>query len=343
MRMVMKHIGVMCSFILVSCGSSDQNTAHTSALVKVQTMHRMAVPNTVSGYGAVVPDELYIQNMSPSRAIQLSKVLVVSGTAVEAGASLFEYATAPGEASTYQTTQSTLEDTQKALIRTQQLFVLQLATRAQLLSAEKAFHDARAAQLSEKQMGIPGANQYITSPAEPGIVLSVTAHVGDRVGAGTVIAQWIPRNACVVAINVNADQMQPIKLGLDALIYPLNAKTPYAGVVTAVQAALNVQGVATVFVKPATAVCQALWIGNHVRGEIVLARPAVWVLPAQAVLQDAKGFYIYRVRAKKAERLEVTVLFQSGHRLAISGPLQEGDQVVIEGNYELENNMSVRW
>lgn len=67
----------------------------------------------------------------------------------------------------------------------------------------------------------------------------------------------------------------------------------------------------------------------------------VLIVPRDAVNDSPSGPYVFVLRAGKAERRSVTVLFDNGHAEAVSGDLQRGDKVVTEGQLRVSPGSKV--
>jgi hypothetical protein len=80
----------------------------------------------------------------------------------------------------------------------------------------------------------------------------------------------------------------------------------------------------------------------QVRGTIALDSKESWVVPRSAVLRDEQGSFLFQVRDGHARRVPVTVAIESGNTVAVSGALDSSLKVVVSGNYELQDGMTVR-
>ena len=81
---------------------------------------------------------------------------------------------------------------------------------------------------------------------------------------------------------------------------------------------------------------------NHI-GTIELAKKTALVAPRTAVLPDDDKQVLFTVKDGKAVRHEVKVGISTDDLVEVSADdLHEGDQVVVLGNYELENGMAIQ-
>ena len=83
-------------------------------------------------------------------------------------------------------------------------------------------------------------------------------------------------------------------------------------------------------------------LGLTVKGIITLSRTQSLGVPRSAVLSDAKGSWIFLVRGDRAHKVTVQTGIQQVGMIAISGPVEAGDEVVVLGNHELKDGMAVR-
>ena len=89
---------------------------------------------------------------------------------------------------------------------------------------------------------------------------------------------------------------------------------------------------------------QDIMPGQLVKVELPLeTRQVALVVPRDAVVVRREGSYVYRVNAASvAERVLVTVGTGRGNRVAVTGALKEGEQVVVRGADRLEDGQKVR-
>ena len=81
----------------------------------------------------------------------------------------------------------------------------------------------------------------------------------------------------------------------------------------------------------------------YVRGELTIAGVDGLVVPRSAVLPDDEGFSIFTVDQGKAAEHKVSVAGEDDQSVEIAGDgLAAGEAVVVVGNLELEDGMSVK-
>ncbi|NLZ42091.1 MAG: transporter [Comamonadaceae bacterium] len=82
--------------------------------------------------------------------------------------------------------------------------------------------------------------------------------------------------------------------------------------------------------------------GEPVRGAITARGASHWIVPRAALLRDARGAYVYQVDRGRARRVDVELRVDDGKRLGVDGPLDVGQPLVVQGNYQLADGMAVR-
>jgi multidrug efflux pump subunit AcrA (membrane-fusion protein) len=82
--------------------------------------------------------------------------------------------------------------------------------------------------------------------------------------------------------------------------------------------------------------------GMHVRATLAVGQHRSWAVPRAAVLTDASGAYVFQVARGTARRVAVTPGTESGGLVAVGGNLDPALPIVVLGNYELQDGMSVR-
>ena len=168
---------------LAGCGgsSSADQTPEPSVLVSLAKPARGSLPQSIEAFGSAAPGTNGAQTISVAQPGQVIRLAVTSGTAVRAGQVLGTFMVAPTARGAYLQAEEALAAAQKQRDSTAQLLTQQLATRDQLVQAEKAVSDARVALAGLRAEGADQAVQTLTAPFD-GVVepLSVAATVADN-------------------------------------------------------------------------------------------------------------------------------------------------------------------
>jgi multidrug efflux pump subunit AcrA (membrane-fusion protein) len=95
-----------------------------------------------------------------------------------------------------------------------------------------------------------------------------------------------------------------------------------------------------VFVKPESN--QSLLINEYIEAKIILAIATTLVVPRQALLPDGKAFRIFTVEKGHAVQHQVQVGIENDTQAeVIASDVKDQDEIVVLGNYELEDGMLV--
>lgn len=83
--------------------------------------------------------------------------------------------------------------------------------------------------------------------------------------------------------------------------------------------------------------------GTRVSADIATRSGTHWVVPRAAVLKDDKGAYVFQITPQnKARRVAVVTQVESGDRYGVDGYIDASQGLVVSGNYELKDGMTVR-
>jgi membrane fusion protein (multidrug efflux system) len=311
------------------------------ALVATQTAQVQPLPVQVVGYGEITTGQ--VDAVSFPRAGQLTRLLVTPGQRVRKGTPLATLATDPNALTTYQQAASAVGFAQRELARTQELYDLKLATQSQLDTARKALQDAQSSVAAQRQLGGDIVSGNVAAPFD-GIVTAVPVSLGDRLQAGATVLQLGHADALRVTLGLEPGEAKRVARGMAVVVTPLqDSGGSVPGTVALVQDLLDAKTqLFDVIVVMAPGAARVLVPGSKVRATIATGQQQGWVLPRQAVLSDEQGSYVFQVAAGKAHRVAVQQQQESGKQVAVSGPLQPTQPVVVLGNYELQDGMKVR-
>jgi len=335
---MMQRVTVLLGLLLLS----SPLLAAVAPSVQVQTvmLKRQPMADTVSGYGVVSPDTRALETVSLPRPGRIARLLVSAGQVVRKGAPLLEFATGASAALGYRQARHAVDFARSEVARTEQLTKQQLATQSQLAAAKKALADAEAALRAQEKIGSGEGIAKVRAPFD-GVVVALQAVQGDRLTAGAPVLQLARSGGQRVLLGVEPADVAQVRLGMAVSVTPVfDPGHKVAGKVAQVFGMINPQ---TEFVDVLVAVTgSGLMPGTKVHAEIQLSRKPAWVVPRSAVLRDAKGAYIFQVRAGKAHRVGVQTGLERDGLIAVHGAFAASEPVVSLGNYELRDGMAVR-
>ncbi|TAM07304.1 MAG: efflux RND transporter periplasmic adaptor subunit [Paraburkholderia sp.] len=335
-----------------SAHADDAADAKPAASVAVQIVPVMRKPvsQRVVAYGVVGSTAGNSVTVSLPYVARVTRVLVQPGQTVARGTPLVVVQADSAAVVAFTQAKSAATLARGELSRTEALFRDGLATQSQLDTAQKALDDAQQALAAQKVSGIAAGETTVTAPAA-GVVSQMSAAPGDQVQAGTLLAQLVGMNAsgvhaANVSLGVEAADAATIHAGDRVVLHPLTAAQTSAqaqGQVALVGAAVDAQ---TQLVNVGASVPlagTAFLPGMRVRAEIDTQTGTWWEVPRAAVLQDARGQYVYQLMpGNKAHRVNVTVKVEHGGTYGVDGALDATRGLVVSGNYELEDGMAVR-
>lgn len=212
-------------------------------------------------------------------------------------------------------------------------------------------YDAAKAQLEQAQAGLNLARHYldvsIMKAPWSGVVTSKNAQVGDVINP--MMGGFSPASGVLtlmdfsrikVVVDISESDIVRIKKGQNAFVKVPNLEGRiFQASVTLVN--MTADALAKKFRVEVTADNPGLILRPGTFGDVafeVNAREDVIVLPQKAIIDNK---YVFLAQGKKAVKREVTLGLQNADSVEITSGLQEGDVVIIDGNYGLENGSPI--
>ena len=335
--------------VVFACASAHADNASITT-VQTVSLTRGTIARPVHAYGVVAASSSNVTTVDLPYVARIEQMRVQSGQAVTRGTPLFVVQADPAAVVTAAQARSAAQLAQDELARTQSLYDKSLATQSQLATARKAALDAKQALDAQQALGIGNGRATIVAPHD-GVVTQVSVAQGDQVQAGAAILQ--------LSSGSRGDSARPnVTLGVEpsdaADIHPGDTVT-VSGLSTALQSARVTGRVAMVGasidaqsqlvnVGASVPFGQSAFIpGTRVTADIATQAGRHWIVPRSAVLNDARGDYVYQIdNDSKAHRVNVTTVVENGERYGIDGELDATRPLVVVGNYELADGVRVR-
>lgn len=340
----MRHIYIVMIPLLFSVGA-DFSTASEEATVLVKTVpvRQERVAATLTCYGVIATDPRGTASVTLPRDTTVSRLLVTQGKVLRAGAPLMDVATDSSDLLKFEQASLSLDYARQELERVETMFSQRLATRSQVAEARKSLADAEASLREQKRLGTDRKQERLTAPFT-GTVTAIAVKEGDRVPAGTALAQISRQGALRAELGVEPEDGPRVKKGMHVQLNPLfGGNRSVTGAVHEIHGVINPQTrLVDVMVSLAGNETQTFLPGTQVRGIIRLAHQTGWVVPRQAVLRDKEGECIYQVDKGTAHRVTVVSSKAESGLVLIRGKINPRLKVVAVGNYELHDGMSVR-
>jgi RND family efflux transporter MFP subunit len=215
-----------------------------------------------------------------------------------------------------------------------------IGTTPEVLQAQQDLLLAELQEASLEKLGI--GNAQVQSQVA-GIVNNLIAQEGQIVPAGGPLIELAEEKRIEVRLNVEPGDAADLQAGQAITISSVNDKDarPVEGRVRLVTRRVNpASRLVEVFVSlPAET---KLVLESYVRGRAIVNAKQVLAVPRAAVLPEEDKHVLYTIKDGKAVRHVVQTGLEDDTQVEIlGGELKAGQQVIVEGNYELEDGMAV--
>jgi membrane fusion protein, multidrug efflux system len=319
--------------------SKEEKSAPT-AKVKAVALRQTTIDKIVNAYGSVTAIPGEIQTLNVPFESRVRRVRVATGQRVAAGTILVEVEPSSESLLQLEEAKANLAAAQKDLAQAQSRFDLKLITNQELFQAQNALNLAKIKleNLEQRRM------QRLEIKAEKEALISkVDAQEGQIVPAGAALATLVSENSIEAILGVEPTDAPLLKPGQQVHLRLVHDRSDSVidGRIRLIAGGLDpVSRLINVFVSlPKN---NGFPLDSYVRGAIVVDSKTALAAPRSAVLPNEDKYDVFTIRNGRASRHTVTLGWQDGQTVEIiGGDLKAGDLVVIEGNYELEDDMPV--
>jgi RND family efflux transporter MFP subunit len=333
-------IAALTLWLVTACtADAPPETPEPEAIAQVATvkLQKTTMNATLSAYGVVLPFPEHLQTLSVPYNCEIESIQVIDGQWVQAGAVLLTVKAAEDASLQLSQAQEELD----AAVAEHQLFKervrLKLATQQDLVTAQLRVDQAKVVLNNLTQRGI--GNSQALKAEQAGIVTLVNVQQGQRVAAGNPLLQWVANNHWGVRLGVEAEDFGAMHLQQEVLI-KTPAQTLKGKMATIAQQVDPVTRLLAVWVKPENNA--RLLINEFVQADIVLSSAQTLVAPRQAVLPDGAAYSLFTVVNGHAVKHAVKIGLENNQQVEVlADDVKEQDELVILGNYELEDGMAV--
>jgi multidrug efflux pump subunit AcrA (membrane-fusion protein) len=154
----------------------------------------------------------------------------------------------------------------------------------------------------------------------------------------------IDENQLSVHLGVENEDIGSLKQGQPVQLYQVNASEEkiIPGTIGLITRQVDPKTrMIDVFVFPESGA--KLLLNEYIKACIAIDSDKSFVVPRSAVLPGDEKYILYTVENGRAVKHRVTIGLENADQIQVYGDdLREGQQVVVTGNYELENNMPVQ-
>lgn len=322
-----------------SASGSEADVSPT-AVVTVAQARRTRLDDVAGVYGTVTADPAGLRTVAAPRALIVTRVLVRVGEAVSAGQPVIEIANAPGADLTYRQAADALTFAKADLARTQRLFDERLAATDQLNAARKAVADAEAALAAQQKQGAGRPVQSLPS-VSAGVVTMISVAPGDHVAQDAPLVAMASATGMVAKLALEPGS-STIRAGDPVSLHAVNASpgVAIAGRIGMIGRAADQTTRTFDAIVPLNGA--ALPVGSAVQAEVTTGSHMGFIVPRDAVVFDETGTHVFVVSGGKAHRVFVQTGRIYGQDIEVTGPVQAGQAIAVQGADELQDGMAVK-
>lgn len=312
------------------------------AEVKTASIEMTSLTSTLSVFGDIQPDTDQIITLSIPYAGLINRVWVQVGQQVKKGDNLFTVSTTPTVKVSYLQTKVAVTYAKNELNRQQKLVLSHLSTNSQVAMARKKLQDAQINLQSLKQQGIDHNQRIFKAPID-GIIILLNLQSGQRVQPDSSVVQIANKQKWVVHLGVEPEDISQLKIGMKvSLASAFDPKLNFNAQISQINAVLNpITHLVDVLVPIPEKKATFFVLGSRLKGAIQLQQHTGMTIPRSAILHDDSGDFVFRITQGKAEKVSITIGISRHQSVEITHGLNANDRIIIHGNYELEDGMTV--
>jgi len=339
----MRRILTLTLMIVASACRKTDSESDTHALVQVKTATVTIAPfaEIISSIGTVSARAGHIASLSAPAPARIAVVYVSQGQKVGAGTALVAFEQAPFIAAR-QSAEAALTAAERSYERARRLAEAGIVPRKDADQAATELAQTQAAATTARR----AAQLAVLRAPISGIVTRLNAPLGASVDVNQPIVEVADLGALDIIFNVSPSDAARIAPGASVTLSAgESAKGEPLGVGHVVDVGGTVdsatRSVAVRAQAPPTA--RPLRIGETIFGQISTGvHPRAIVIPVAALVPEGEGFKVFVVGPGNiARERKVTVGRRSETNAEILTGLAQGEQVVTEGAYGLEDSVKV--
>ncbi len=332
---------------LVKDDLQELNSNEPIAQIKTVPIRKGTITETITVYGVAIPAPGALQTISVAFESRVLNVMVTDGQVVAKGEALLEIEPSPDTYLQLEQARNTYESTKQSLEHFQRLFDLKLANNDQLTQAKQSFRQAQLNLKSINERGINGPRKLQADVT--GLIKKVYVQEGSIVPVGGTLVDIVVQNRLEILLGVEPEDVEQVKPGQDVSLSPVNVPES-AGVTGKIRKISNAVNPDTRLVDVFVTLPEALpksttfLLGEFAVGKITIASSTGLIVPRAAVLPEEDHYQMFTVKNDRAVKHSVQIGLENGKEVEVIGSdIEPGDPVVILGNYELKNDMAVKF
>ncbi len=327
------------STLLMTVSMADADSAPVASVQsQVLALHRMSTQ--IEAFGVLRISPAAITHMTTLVPGQVASLYVQRGQRVTKGQKLLDLKLDPSVMQTYVQAKNQLVLARQDLAHQQQLLSAQLTTQSAVDAATHALHNAELTVRTLKDEGADQGTMTLVAPRSA-LVTGLSLTPGDHVSPDTSLLALGVDEKLQAILQVDPDDALRLTAGM-----PVRLGDVFAAVDRGMGQVENIGHT----VDPVTRHVEVLvrlketplLEGTPVRAHITVSSENLLAVPRASILQDVQGSFIYRISNGHAHRVNINTGHESGGWVEVSGDLSPGQHIVVLGNYELQDGMSVR-
>ncbi|MCX8093074.1 MAG: efflux RND transporter periplasmic adaptor subunit [Candidatus Goldbacteria bacterium] len=166
---------------------------------------------------------------------------------------------------------------------------------------------------------------------------------GDSISPQFPVAEIANDENIKVVINAGQDDIIKIKKGQKANIFYVNDPAILMeGEVFSVPPVVDKDIMAGTIVVKANNKGRTMKIGMSVNVEVILEEAENFVVPERAILLGEDYAFVFVNKNGKAEQVRVNTGFKYKGFVEISGPFNNGDEIVVDGNFKIYSGANIK-
>ncbi|WP_299347310.1 efflux RND transporter periplasmic adaptor subunit [uncultured Pseudoxanthomonas sp.] len=330
--------------LLCACNrtpSAASEATGPTATVQVQRAASGPIEQVLQAYGTVEYPPQSQSTVSSQSEATIEQILVANGQSVRRGEPLIRIKPSAAALQELHNARNDATAATQELARVTRLFGQHLATNADLTQARQAMGNARSALTSANTRVGAGGTRVLYAESDTTVV-SIPVARGDIVAADAPLIHLARKGGVMVRLGIEPSDASAVKPGMPVVVSPVYDSTQrLEGVVAEVMDQVDPQTrlLQATITLPAA---DGLLPGSTVRGAIGIQRRNQAVRVARsALLYEGDQAYLFIVERGTARRVLVTPGIDDGTWVEVQKGLKAGEEVVVAGNYELEDGMSV--
>ncbi|MBI5587363.1 MAG: efflux RND transporter periplasmic adaptor subunit [Deltaproteobacteria bacterium] len=329
-------------FFAADAGAGDWPGTGSTVLVSLAPARSMPMTQSITAYGTVESSPEHTQELTLQGEALVERVFVTAGEQVREGVPLITVRATANARLEIENAKIAVSYARKELDRLTGLLSRNLATNAEVQAAKQSLAKAEAALENTLKRNIGPAGLTLRSCMK-GVVEAVNVKEGQIAAPGAALLRLADPNRLRVRLGVEVEDIERVHQGQRVDISPIfSGASPVRGAIRQVYRKVDPNTRLAEAVVPLQT-SPGVLPGAMVRGEILIKSDvSVLAVPRSSVLYKNGRAYVFVADKGKAHQRLVDAGEDNGEFVEIRKGLSADEIVVMSGNYELVDGMSIR-